>query len=208
MEADSLPVGKKAYHHPGLRSALLREAAGMLRKEGIAALSLRSLAKTLKVSHTAPYRHFKNREYLLAALAEEGFVQLATQGERAMLGHTDARERLRAFGLVYIRTATQNPEIFRLMFAESSFDLKNFPEACQASERSFALLVKAVTDCQKSGEIPPGNPMPPVFTAWALVHGISFLLIAGRMSEEGKKAPSPEEIWAMVSSQWPGEKQK
>jgi len=96
-----------SYHHGELRPALLRAAARILEKEGRDAISLRDLARRAGVSHSAPYRHFADRQALLAALAEEGFALLA-----AALQGKPWREQ----AMAYLRFALANPERFRLMF--------------------------------------------------------------------------------------------
>jgi AcrR family transcriptional regulator len=95
------------YHHGELRPTLLRAAAKILEKEGREAISLRDLARRAGVSHAAPYRHFADRQALLAALAEEGFAMLA-----ADLEGKPWREQ----AVAYLRFALANPERFRLMF--------------------------------------------------------------------------------------------
>ncbi len=83
---------KQAYHHGDLRASILRAGWHLLEKQGIAALSLREAARRAGVSHNAPYRHFTDRDSLLAALAAEGFAALgqamreaaASGGLRAM----------------------------------------------------------------------------------------------------------------------------
>ena len=95
------------YHHGELRPALLRAAAKILEKEGRDAISLRDLARRSGVSHNAPYRHFADRQALLAALAEEGFALLA-----AALEGKPWREQ----AMAYLRFGIANPERFSLMF--------------------------------------------------------------------------------------------
>src|SRR4029079_14956503 len=78
---------KRPYHHGDLEAALLRAAGKLLDKEGVEALSLREVARRAGVSHAAPYRHFPERDALLAALAVEGFEWLAVgQREAAAAG--------------------------------------------------------------------------------------------------------------------------
>src|SRR5215217_151305 len=96
------------YHHGNLRPALLRAADKILEKEGVAALSLREAARQAGVSHNAPYRHFADRQSLLAALAAEGFELLAA----AMRGHSG-----KEMGEAYVRFALEHPQRFRLMFS-------------------------------------------------------------------------------------------
>lgn len=95
------------YHHGELRPALLSAAAKILEKEGSDAISLRDLARRAGVSHAAPYRHFADRQALLAALGEEGFALLA-----ADLEGKPWREQ----AVAYVRFALARPERFKLMF--------------------------------------------------------------------------------------------
>src|SRR5262245_24493316 len=112
------------YHHGDLPPALLRAAGKILEKEGVGALSLRELARRAGVSHNAPYRHFPDRDSLLAALAAEGFVELRQELERQ--GGTDA-------GVAYVRFALAHPQRFRLMFGgQVSYD--RYPDLRQAAD--------------------------------------------------------------------------
>src|SRR5262245_4715846 len=101
---------KKAYHHGDLRAALLQAGGNLLEKEGLDALSLREVARRAGVSHNAPYRHFPDRDRLLAALAEEGFAELGRTLAEA--GKRGPRER----GEAYVGFALAHPQRFRLMF--------------------------------------------------------------------------------------------
>src|SRR5260370_40623387 len=86
------------YHHLDLRTALLRAAGKRLEKQGITALSVREAARRVGVSHNAPYRHFADREALLAALAAQGFEMLgqAMRGQTGRgMGGADGRVGLR-----------------------------------------------------------------------------------------------------------------
>jgi AcrR family transcriptional regulator len=71
------PASRTGYHHGDLRRALLDASLALVAEGGIGALSLREVARKAGVSHNAPYHHFKDRGSLLAALAEEGFAELA-----------------------------------------------------------------------------------------------------------------------------------
>src|SRR2546430_4292226 len=104
------------YHHRDLRTGLLRAAGERLEKQGITALSLREAARRVGVSHNAPYRHFADREELLAALAAQGFEMLG----QAMRGQTG-----RGMGEAYVRSALQYPQRFRLMLDRKSTRLNS-----------------------------------------------------------------------------------
>src|SRR5688572_2987442 len=121
------------YHHGDLRSTLLRAADEIFEKEGLAALSLREAARRAGVSHNAPYRHFPDRDSLLAALAAEGF---------ALLGGELAKRPEGEMGIGYVQFALAHPQRFRLMFGgQLKFD--EYPELRAAGEDSYSKLQKA-----------------------------------------------------------------
>ena len=103
-----------AYHHGNLREALLERAAEVIAEDGIAALSLRALARDLGVSHAAPRAHFADRRALLAELAKEGF-RLFVDAMRAGADAAgpDPVARYRALGRSYVQFALDNPSCFR-----------------------------------------------------------------------------------------------
>lgn len=96
------------YHHGDLRAAILDAAARMVEKEGAGGVSVREAARRAGVSHSAPYRHFPDREALLSALASQGFDQLMKA-----LESRSGPEMTTA----YVRFALMHPQLFRLMFA-------------------------------------------------------------------------------------------
>jgi AcrR family transcriptional regulator len=96
------------YHHGSLRSAILESAARMVEKEGTGGLSVREAARRAGVSHNAPYRHFRDRDALLNALAVDGVARLLKD-----LGTTSGRE----LAETYVRFSLARPRLFRLMFA-------------------------------------------------------------------------------------------
>src|SRR3954470_20864584 len=120
------------YHHGDLPPALLKAAAKILEKEGLAGLSLRELARRAGVSHNAPYRHFPDRDALLAALATEGF---------AILGKQLAAPAGQESAAAYVRFALDHPQRFRLMFGgQIAYD--RYPELRGQADAAYAGLEK------------------------------------------------------------------
>jgi AcrR family transcriptional regulator len=112
----AMAVAKKAYHHGELRESLLSAAGALLEQDGPAGLSLRKVGRQLGVTPGAPYRHFEDKDALLAALATEGFRKLRAAILANQEGAPDGQERLRRAGLGYLEFASSHPELFRLMF--------------------------------------------------------------------------------------------
>jgi AcrR family transcriptional regulator len=126
-----------SYHHGDLRAALVGAAAAEIERSGYEKLSLRELAASLGVSRAAPYRHFVDRRALLAALAAEGFDELAAIYRKAIKTEKSPRTRLAASGRAYLAFAAQCPQLFRLMFASDLFDARPLDPT----------LIKAAGDC-------------------------------------------------------------
>src|SRR5438309_5059384 len=98
---------KRPYHHGNLRQALIDAALELIEERGVAALTLREVARRVGVTHAAPQRHFADRGALVAALAEQGFRGLAAHVEtvRATSRPKDSADQLRALGIAYIEYA-------------------------------------------------------------------------------------------------------
>jgi AcrR family transcriptional regulator len=136
---------KSGYHHGDLANALVTAALQRIDQDGAEAVSLRGLAESLGVSRAAPYRHFADRDALLAAVAARGFEALVADYEAALAGPGDGRERLHASGRVFFAFAAQRPGLYRLMF-ESDFLNRNPPPAVliPPAEASYRQLWRAI----------------------------------------------------------------
>lgn len=106
----------KNYHHGNLRQALIDAALEVVERDGYQALSLRELAQLLGVSRGAPYRHFADRDALLAACAMEGFRQLMAASQAMTEAVSDSMQRAHAMGTAFIAFAEAQPGLFMLMF--------------------------------------------------------------------------------------------
>ena len=106
----------KPYHHGNLREALLRAAIRLIAEVGPTAFTLREVARRAGVSHNAPYRHFRDKNDLMTAVATEGYRELTEAMERAARGQNRAIDRLKYAGLAYIEFALRRPEHFTVMF--------------------------------------------------------------------------------------------
>ena len=147
----------------------------MIERHGLAALSLRAAARRAGVSHNAPYRHFADREALLAALAAEGFAQLG----RAL--ETGAGSGPRARGEAYVRFALERPQRFRLMFG-GALSLDAHPAVRQAAAQTYAELMRAFEPLAGAEAAPIAAA-----AAWSLVHGLAQLLLDGHFAQARRR---------------------
>ena len=167
------------YHHGDLRRALLDAAAAVLADAGVAALSLRDLARRVGVSAAAPYHHFANKAALVDALAEDMMARLDGALADAAARATDPLAQARAVGVAYVQFAVAHPDGFRLAFRPELgtpvAELIGGDDAVPAEEPGFRHLWAAVTALGFSGD----ERADAALSAWALVHGLAALLVDG-----------------------------
>jgi AcrR family transcriptional regulator len=178
-----------------VRREILETSLALIEEEGLAALSLREVARRAGLSHQAPYHHFADREAILAALAEEGFASLATAMEEGTAAHTDPVARLAAAGRAYITFALTHPGHFRLMFRSELVDVGRHPAALEAGARAYQVLVDGVAGCVAAGRSGGLDADALVRLCWSLVHGAAGLLLDGPpASAVGEGQRSADEV--------------
>lgn len=166
---------KRRYHHGDLRAAILAAASEILEKEGVADLSLREAARRAGVSHSAPYRHFPDREALLAALAAEGYAMLGRAQREA-----GAAGGLRGMGEAYVRFALDQPQRFRLMFG-GAVQISRHPGLRDIATKTFEGLSGALAARVPGAQGGQGLRDASI-AAWAMVHGLAQLLLEDRIA--------------------------
>lgn len=186
MAKQSAP-DEKNYHHGDLKQALLDETARILREEGEASLSLRRLASNLGVSRTAPYNHFKNKEALLSAVAEEGFRRYEKAMRTARRKHRDGpgNELTRAIVQAYVNFALKNQEYYDLMYSRKSWRPGGTVESLAATARkTLRSDIERLERAQERGLVSPDLDAAE-FTRmfWGTLHGISRLSLDGVYSD-------------------------
>ena len=174
------PRRPKRYHHGDLPRALLDAALHIVETQGTGALTLRAAARSAGVSQAAPYRHFTNKEAILAAVAEEGFRSLMTAIRQATAAGDGPLGRLRGVGIGYVTFATSHPSHFRVMFGREMADRSASPGLRRLATETFNLLVDSISDCQRAGLVRTEEPAADLaLAAWSSVHGLSALLVEG-----------------------------
>lgn len=164
-----------------LRTAILDTAEALLQSEGLAALSMREVARRAGVTHQAPYHHFADRETILAELVRRGFDELADR-LAAATDHTDPHQprALRiASGEAYVGFAIDRPGVFRIMFRTEVCDPARFPAARAAGEHAHGELLRMVQ------QLHAGDALTELRASgyWAQVHGLATLLIDGPLGQ-------------------------
>mgnify|MGYP000291854452 CR=1 FL=1 len=173
-------VQVQPYHHGNLKQALLDKALDHLQQHGPEKISLRALARDVGVSQTAPYRHFEDKTALLAALATEGCMRLYVASNSVVELEGSAAEALQMLGRAYIHFALDNPELYRLMFGPILSPDESFKELEAAAGKAFNVIVSLVQRGISNGEFVNKDPLLVANSTWAMVHGISSLMLDRR----------------------------
>lgn len=191
------------YHHGNLRTTLLEAAAASIERDGVEALSLRQLARDAGVSHAAPSRHFRDKQALLDALAEDGFIRMAAALDSAIApqatSSAEVRARFDALARGYVTFALAQPTLVGLMFG-----LKHAPDAraelIEAGHASMAVALRVVVDAQDKGVIAGGDPQHIALVAFSTFHGIATLASGGLLDG----VPADGLVTAAVDVFWRG----
>ena len=176
---------KRGFHHGDLASALVAAASALIAARGGPDFSLREVAESVGVSHTAAYRHFAAKADLLAEIAARGFARLDKAVTSAVVrrdGKVDAAASLGAGGLAYLDFAERHPGAYRVMFLAELCDAARHPALVEAANRALAALVAIVAAGQESGVVRADRPAAEIATVvWAAVHGHASLRLDGQI---------------------------
>src|SRR5690242_14850594 len=186
---------ERGYHHGNLKEALLQAALDLIAEKGPAGFTFAEAARSAGVSPAAPYRHFRDRDELLASIAQRGFEQFETLLSAAWDdGRPDTPTAFERVGKAYLRFAREEPSFYSAMF-ESGLPVDSNPPLQAASERAFAIIRAAAE--RLAALAPPGVPRPPAMMMalhiWSMSHGVASLFARGDGAR--RKLPmSPDEL--------------
>jgi len=172
------------------RNRLIDAAAQLLDEGGPSAVTLREVGRLAGVSHNAPYKHFTDKQELLAAVAARELTHHDTAMQALAAEHPPA-EVLRAMMHGYLDWAARYPARFKLTFGPWSNDS---PELAAAATAARTALIEAVANAQRSGAIPAGNPERTAALLQATAHGAADLALAGHLSPHGKGRATPGDL--------------
>jgi AcrR family transcriptional regulator len=168
-----MPASTATYHHGDLRASCMSAAMELLEEGDGAGLSLRAVARRAGVSPAAPYRHYADREALVSAVAARGYRELAERLAAAHPAPATLRQ-LTSAAVAYVQFALERPALFRIMFGEPC-DRDNDERAAETA--AVTLYLREIV-----GRVFPRADAEAIATAiWALVHGLAFLHLDGKL---------------------------
>jgi AcrR family transcriptional regulator len=167
---------KKPYHHGNLREALVAEALAIITRKGPAALTLRSVARKLGVTQTAPYRHFASKDALIGAVAAQGFDALLSRVEQEVeASGSEPMARFQAIAFAYVDFALKHPAHFDVMYDARNEAVDQGTTVADLGRSAFKLLIDLVVACQDAGLAASGNASRVAVEVWSFVHGLIVL---------------------------------
>jgi AcrR family transcriptional regulator len=171
---------RAAYHHGDLRAALVGAAMDLLEEGGEAELSLRGVARRAGVSAAAPYRHYDDREALVSAVAAVGYRELA---ERLAAAHPSPStpDELASVAVAYVQFALERPALFRIMFGQPC---DRDSDERVAATAAVSLYVRGIVE----RTFPQADSEALATAVWALVHGLAFLHLDGKLDAAAPSA--------------------
>jgi AcrR family transcriptional regulator len=188
---------KSNYHHGDLRSVLMALAVEDISASGVEKLSLRALARRAGVSATAPFRHFADKQALLAALATQGFEDLAQRMQIGIENESDLARRFVQMGVTYVGFARDFPVHYQLMFGAVLGDFSQSQDLQRAADNAYRQLDQLL--CQLVQEKNLSHDVKTLGgTVWSTVHGMASLLLNVPVAEQAMDS-QPRQAVAMLS---------
>lgn len=169
-------TSKQSYHHGDLRKRLLHTAEQLVMSQGPEAITMRRLSRHIGVSHTAVYRHFRNKDELICALVEDGFNALRRRFQTVDDERYPPLERVKILGRSYVEFAFENPARYRVMFGSIMANTSR-STVQQAASKSLMCLFDVIRLGQVEGVIQPGDPLDLAGITWSMIHGLSQWLL-------------------------------
>jgi len=167
----------------GFRDRLIAAAERLFAERGPEGVTMRQLATALGVSPMTPYRYFKDKDAILAAVRASGFSRFADEIERELAQVIDPVDRSRATGRAYVRFALGHPDAYQLMFAFAQPTEADSPELVEAANRARLMLTRHAEGLVNAG-LAQGDPVMIAHILWAALHGGLVLQMADKLSPD------------------------
>lgn len=162
------------------RERLCRAAERLFAEKGPDAVTMRQLAAALGVSPMTPYRYFKDKDDILAAVRANGFNRFAEALEKARETPGSARAKSAAVGEAYVSFALEHPQTYKLMFDLNQPHEGRYPELSAAVDRAQATMSGYIRDLVAEGSL-AGDPEEIGTMFWAAAHGAVVLELSGKL---------------------------
>ena len=178
-----------AYHHGDLKASLKRAALRLVQEKGPRGFSLNEASRLAGVTVAAPYRHFEDKDALLAEIACDGLGLMITELREAAAGVSGIREQMLEAGMAYLRFSSVHADYFAVIF-NAGLDKSKYPDVGLAAERAYGVVLELSQLAEKTPELASQRAV----SAWALVHGFATLAADGALSTAMEEKSSFEHL--------------
>ncbi len=186
---------RRAYHHGRLAEALVEATLRAVKQYGVRGVSLTAVAKVAGVSSAAPYRHFADKDALLAAAAQSAFTSFCAHLLSVPKVAFDAQTYLAALGQAYLEFAAASPEMMELMF-HTRLDWQRYPQLAAVADKAFNVLQDGVKQLAEEGRIAFDEVSQMTYLIWYAEHGVATLGV----SQAGPRPPEARHSMRAMSS--------
>ena len=190
-------MGQASYHHGDLRNSLVSIGTDLLNTKGMTSISLREIARTAGVGHNAPYRHFRNKQQLLEAIAEAGFRKLVARNTRLELEYAqDPEAQLFESAMHIVFMASEQANLFQLMFGGYLKPQDCEGELKEAADQAIQSLIRIICNGQKQNKFIQGDPVKLALSAMSMIQGTAMMVSSGKLRPHPELTGSQTTSWS------------
>ena len=167
---------KLPYHREGLKNLLIEKGIEIVNADGVQSFSLRKAAAACKVSHAAPYSHFRNKEELLNAMQLHITDRFSKMLETAIAENKKPAALLKKLGIAYVAFFIDNPAYFQFLYSKSDIKVDltlSIPD--EKNYKPFILYKNSIVSLLKQTKVPKKKQNDVLITIWAFIHGLTAL---------------------------------
>ena len=170
---------KQNYHHGNLKETMIDKGLELLNKVGYDAFSMRKLANICGVSHSAPYRHFKNKDELISAIRYKVLKNFNTYLKEALNEHPSSKDVIAKMAKLYVEFFVENPDYLQFIFLSKfppSIRIQN-NQALLSDNPSIEIFTETYIRYLESTSINKNEMIVNIISMWSIVHGLTMLLV-------------------------------
>ncbi|AJA46989.1 transcriptional regulator, TetR family [Clostridium pasteurianum DSM 525 = ATCC 6013] len=191
-------MDKKSYHHGDLKQQLIENGLLLLNQKGLEGFSLRKVASMCGVSHTAPYKHFRDKDELVNAINEEVSKKFySALSEVASLYKNAPKLQIIEIGKAYVRFMVENPEYLKFMFlSDNPYSIKikdNIFYECKENS-AFSVFIHSSKKYFEIINLDKDLYIDKILSMWSLVHGMAILISKKSIEYRGNYLKLTERI--------------
>jgi len=177
------------YHHGDLKASLKKAALRLVWERGPRGFSLNEASRVAGVTVAAPYRHFEDKDALLAEIACDGLELMVAELREAAAAASGVKEQMLEVGMAYLRFSSVHADYFAVIF-NAGLDKSKYPDVERAAGRAYEVILELSQQAEATPELASQRAV----SAWALVHGFATLSADGALSTAMKEKPRFEHL--------------